>query len=125
VSATLRIEIFPTDLNVSADVDTNVHRFTVVRDQRGVAPGYIAQQRGHVNIGAAHREDPENEAGRWPPPSEVVLELDDVEAADYARVAAHGWPVEDGLVDRPSGLCDLRVQDSAGSSLRVITKEWS
>ena len=125
MSATLRIEIFPADLDAVADFYTEVLGFTIVRDQRDGTPGYVALQRGQVHIGAAHRDEPQNRPGRRPPTGiEVVLEVDDLDA-EHERVVSHGWPIEEGLVDRPWGLRDFRVLDPAGYYLRLTTKEPS
>jgi lactoylglutathione lyase len=47
-----------------------------------------------------------------------VLEVDDI-AAERDRVVAAGWPLEEDLQDRPWGLTDFRILDSAGYYLRI------
>jgi hypothetical protein len=44
---------------------------------------------------------------------ELVLEVDDV-IAERDLVIAAGWPLAEDLQDRPWGLADFRILDSAG-----------
>lgn len=64
---TLRVEIFPSDLDAAVDFYTRVLGFTLTLDQRDGSPGYLAVERGTVRIGAAHRTQPEGHPGRRPP----------------------------------------------------------
>ena len=116
--ARLRIEIFPADLDVVVDFYTEVLDFELVRDERGEQWPYVALRRGEIHIGAARRADPIDPAHRRPPTgTEIVLEVDDVEA-ERERVAGR-WPLEEDLVARPWGLTDFRVIDPAGYYLRL------
>ena len=116
--ARLRIEIFPADLDLVVDFYTEVLDFELVRDERGEQWPYVALRRGEIHIGAARRADPIDLAHRRPPTgTEIVLEVDDVEA-ERERVAGR-WPFEEDLVARPWGLTDFRVIDPAGYYLRL------
>lgn len=78
--------------------------------------------RDSVRIGAAERERIPHTEGRRPPAgTELVLEVDDVEA-ELAKVEEAGWPVEEGLQQRPWGLVDFRVLDPAGYYLRITSR---
>lgn len=120
--ASLRIEIFPADLDPVVAFYTEVLGFALVRDERRSDWPYVALQRGAVQIGAARREDQVDLAHRRPPTgTEIVLEVDDV-VAERDRVAAC-WPLEEDLVKRPWGLTDFRLLDPAGYYLRLTGRD--
>jgi lactoylglutathione lyase len=50
-----------------------------------------------------------------------VLEVDDV-GGEHDRVVEAGWPLEQGLQDRPWGLTDVRIIDPVGYYLRVTSR---
>jgi hypothetical protein len=56
---TLRVEIFPSDLDEVVDFYTRVLRFGVTKDQRHDPSGYVAMRRGAVQVGAARRALPD------------------------------------------------------------------
>ncbi len=119
---TLRFEIFPADLNVTADFYVRVLGFQVVRDERHAEPGYLALQRDAVLVGASRRANVNDEQGRRPPVGvELVLEADDVDE-ERARVVASGWPLTEDIVERPWGLRDFRLLDPSGYYLRVTQR---
>ncbi len=123
MTMTLRIEIFPADLDATVDFYTRVLGFTLVRDQRDGSPGYVALERGRVRIGAAYRDVRERQPERRPPSgTEIVLEVDDLDT-EYARVVAAGWPIEEDLTDRAWGLRDFRVLDPGGYYLRLTSQD--
>ncbi len=120
--ASLRCEIFPSDLDATVDFYTNVLAFRVVRDERTADHPYVALERGDVRLGAAARAEPEDREDRRPPTGvELVLEVDDLEA-DRERVAQNGWPLEDDITHRPWGLSDFRVLDPSGYYWRITTR---
>ena len=120
---TLRFEIFPDDLDATADFYTRVLGFTVVKDQRGEASPYVSLKRGRVQVGAARRALASDvQPARRPPAGvELVLEVDDV-ASERDRVVAAGWPLSEDLQDRPWGLRDFRILDPAGYYLRITDR---
>ena len=123
MTMTMRIEIFPADLDATTDFYTRVLGFTLVRDQRNGSPGYVAVERDRVRIGAAYRDVPEGQPGRRPPSgTEIVLEVDDLDT-EHGRVVAAGWPIEEDLTDREWGLRDFRVLDPSGYYLRLTTQD--
>ena len=106
MTATLRCEIFPSDLDATIAFYPPVLGFDLVRDDRGSASPYVALARGAVLIGAAARPEIAGRSQRRPVVGvELVLEVDDLEA-DRARVAAAGWPIEEGVTD-PRGVAGL------------------
>lgn len=118
----LRCEIFPADLDAAAEFYTDVLGFELERDERGTADPYLAFRRGRVRLGAARRSDPVPRAWRRPPVGiELVLEVDDLEAA-RDRVRSRGWPLEEDLVERPWGLRDFRLLDPDGYYWRVTDR---
>ena len=121
----LRIEIFTADLETLVAFYTQVLDFTLVRDERAAPVGYVALERGAVQIGAAYRGDPVDRSARRPPTGiELVLEVDDL-MAEHDRVVAQGWPIEGPLQDRPWGLTDFRVLDPGGHYLRITDHSGS
>ena len=93
MTATLRCEIFPADLDATVDFYVSVLGFELVRDERAEPSPYVALMRGQVWIGAAARpEIPRREDRRPPVGVELVLEVDDVDG-ERGRIAATGWPL--------------------------------
>jgi lactoylglutathione lyase len=123
MTARLRCEIFPSDLDATADFYVRVLGFSLHRDERSAPVGYLELRRGGVQLGAAARAEVDDRTARRPPTGvELVLEVDDLDA-ERARVAAAGWPVEEDVVLRPWGLRDFRVLDPSGYYLRITTGE--
>ena len=119
---TLRVELFPEDLDAAVAFYTIVLGFAVIKDERAGPNAYVSLERGGVRIGAARRAVPEPRAGRRPPSgAELVLEVDDV-AGERDRVVAAGWPLDEDLRDRPWGLTDFRIFDPAGYYLRITNR---
>jgi len=117
---TLRVEIFPTDLDATVAFYTRVLGFSLVTDQRDTQE-YVAMERGDVRIGAAARPGPSDVEARRPPTGvELVLEVNDV-VAERDRVTALDWPLEDDLTARPWGLTDFRLLDPSGYYLRITS----
>ena len=119
---TLRIEIFPDDLDAFVKFYTEVLGFTLTVDQRGSDHPYAAVEYGTVRIGAARAwERVDSKARAVPAGVEIVLEVDDL-AAFRARVQAAGYPLAQDLQRRPWGLTDFRLHDPAGYYLRITGK---
>ena len=119
---TLRIEIFPTDLDATADFYTRVLGFTVARDDRERPDPYLALERDQVRIGAAAATDPVHPHERRPPRGvEVVLEVDDV-GDERRRVVAADWPLVEDLREQPWGLRDFRLLDPSGYYVRITER---
>ena len=117
----LRIEIFPGDLDATVDFYTHVLGFRIDKDDRGSDQPYVALRRGTVLLGAARRDDAVDLESRRPPcGTEIVLEVDDV-VAERDRVASV-WPLVQDLTSRPWGLTDFRILDPAGYYLRVTER---
>jgi len=115
----LRVEVFPEDLNAFVDFYTRALGFALVTDQRQAETPYAAVARGGVRIGAARPWAAVQTAARTAPTGvEIVLEVDDV-AAEADRVRAAGWPLAEEPQSRPWGLTDFRVHDPAGYYLRI------
>jgi catechol 2,3-dioxygenase-like lactoylglutathione lyase family enzyme len=114
----LRLEIFPSDLDEVVDFYTRVLGFHVAKDDRASDWPYVSLKRGMVLLGAARRDDPVDLESRRPPcGTEIVLEVPDV-AAERDRVASL-WPIVEDLTPRPWGLTDFRILDPAGYYLRI------
>jgi len=118
----MRIEIFPDDLDAFVDFYTRVLRFDLERDERGAEAEYVSVRRGQVHIGAIRAWSTTNPAQRLPPQgTEIVFEVDDVDAEREAVVEA-GWDLFEDLVERPWGLRDFRLLDADGNFLRFTSR---
>jgi hypothetical protein len=60
---TLRVGIFPDDLDATADFCTTILGFTVTKDERAGPTAYVSLERGKVRIAAARRAVPDLRAG--------------------------------------------------------------
>lgn len=119
---TLRIEVFPADLDAFVEFYTEVLGFTLAVDQRDTDYPYAAVRQGKVRIGAARAwAQVDRKARAIPAGVEIVLEVDDV-TAFRDRVQAAGYPLEQDLQRRPWGLTDFRVHDPAGYYLRFTSR---
>ena len=119
---TLRFEIFPSDLDATADFYTRVLRFEVAADRRREPQPYLAFRRDAVRIGAARHADHAHSSHRRPPVGvELVLEVDDLDA-ELERVRMSGWPIAEQLEERPWGLRDFRLIDPSGYYLRLTNR---
>lgn len=119
---TLRVEVFPDDLDAFVHFYTAVLGFVLTADQRGSDSPYAAVEHGSVRIGAALAGHPVERAARAVPTGvEIVLEVDDV-AEVHSQVRAAGYPLEQDLTRRPWGLTDFRVHDPAGYYLRITER---
>jgi catechol 2,3-dioxygenase-like lactoylglutathione lyase family enzyme len=123
-AASLRIELFVADLDAFVDFYTRVLGFALLADERGAdgARSYVAVSLGSARIGAVPAWSGVDRSARSVPTgAEIVLEVDDVEAA-HRRVADGGWPLADELTLRPWGLTDFRAHDPDGYYLRVTSR---
>ena len=123
----LRVELFVADVAASADFYRRVLGFEVERQDAG----YASVRNGQVllGLGAIANLPPEAAAG----PSqervrrgrgagvEIVLEVDDLDAA-HAAVLAAGHPLSAPLTERPWGLTDFRLTDPDGYYIRVTDR---
>jgi lactoylglutathione lyase len=120
-SESLRIELFPRDLDLFVDFYVGVLRFEMVTDRRHDASPYVAIQRGAIRIGAAPADQMVDPASRAIPQGvELVIEVADVDAERLAVVEA-GCDLAEDIVERPWGLRDFRVFDPDGYYLRFTT----
>ena len=123
MTAWLRCELFPADLDEAVAFYVQVLAFRVARDDRAADVPYVALERGRVRLGLAHRPESRDRDHRRPPIGvELVLEVDDLHA-DLDRVTSAGWPLEEDLTVRPWGLSDFRLLDPAGYYWRLTTQE--
>jgi len=116
---TLRVEVFPADVDTFVDFYTRVLRFELEADQR---PGYAAVVRGATRIGAARAsEHVDPELRSVPRGTELVLEVDDLDS-EHAAVVAADWPVASGIEKQPWGPRDFRLFDPDGYYLRITER---
>ncbi|MDM7854206.1 VOC family protein [Cellulomonas alba] len=119
--SSLRIEIFPADLDATVEFWTRALGFAVERDERRTAWPYAALRRGDALVGAAQRDRKPTAPRRPPVGVEIVLEVDDLEAA-RERLDEAGVTPDDDVTDQPWGLRDFRVVDPDGYYVRVTTR---
>ncbi len=89
MGAKLRCEIFPTDLDATADFYVRVLGFALVRDERDTDQPYLGLVRDEARIGAG-----------------LVIEVDDLDRC-HDQVTTAGWPVDEPITRRPWGLRDF------------------
>jgi predicted enzyme related to lactoylglutathione lyase len=117
----VRLELFPHDLDAFLDFYTRVLGFVVERDDRDSTVPYASVSLGHVHIGAVRAWGDTDPTLRLPPQGvEIVLEVDDVDA--LRTVVAQRWELAEDLVDRPWGLRDFRLVDPEGNYLRITNR---
>jgi predicted enzyme related to lactoylglutathione lyase len=120
---TLRVEIFPDDLDAFVGFYTDVLGFTLTVDRRDAVSPYAAVEHGSVRIGAARAWSRVERGARTVPTGvEIVLEVDDVVEV-HRRVRMADYPLEQDLTQRPWGLTDFRVLDPAGYYLRITERD--
>lgn len=121
----LWFEIFPPDLDATADFYCRVLDFQIADDRRTAPEPYLALQRDTVRVGASTRPEVDQRVHRRPPTGvELVLEVDDLDA-ELNRVRASGWPIEEDVQLRPWGRRDFRILDPSGYYLRVTARTAS
>ncbi len=118
----LRLEIFPADLNATVRFYVDLLGFTLVADRRADPLPYLDMVRDGVRIGAV--AVPGGQTGHRHPPTgvEIVVEVDYLHA-ERDRIARAGWPIEEDITLRPWGLKDFRLLDPDGYYLRFTTHD--
>lgn len=115
VDASLRVEFFPGDLDVTTDFYKRLG-FQVTGRNDG-PPRYARIRMGSVRIGVCEA-DPIDPARRaYPAMTEMVIEVDDVYAL-RDRIVDQGIDLTEDLRKRDWGLIDFRVTDPDGYYLR-------
>lgn len=122
---TLRLELFVDDLEKSANFYVDVLGF----ERLPGAPEYVPVRSGSVLIGLGrasalpkrHHFNPEVQTGRRGLGTEIVLEVDDVEAS-FRRVKESGYEILSPLTKRPWGATDFRLADPDGYYLRITSR---
>jgi lactoylglutathione lyase len=127
MAASLRMELFVSDLLRSVDFYRSVLGFEVERQQTD----YASVRDGSVVLGLVPVTNlPESDgpgftqaqlAGDRGAGVEVVLEVDNL-AATAARVTAAGYPMSEPQQRRPWGLTDFRLFDPDGYYLRITDR---
>ncbi len=115
---TLRVEVFAQDLDRAGRFYRDVLGFEELSRQTR----YLWMGRGAARIGIGTATEPVDPAvRRVPHGTEIVLELDDIDA-EYERVRATGWPVEGAVQLQDWGLRDFRLFDADGYYLRLTSR---
>ena len=117
----LRLEIFPADLNATVRFYVDLLGFSVAADRRSDELPYLALERDDVHIGAV--AVPGGYAAHRRPPTgvEIVIEVDFLHV-ERDRIRLAGWPIEEDIMRRPWGLQDFRVLDPDGYYLRFTSR---
>ena len=124
--ATLRLELFISDLQASLEFYERVLGFAKEAERPG---GYTPLAKGSVRIALNLRSDldehhPVRLAAHERPGRgvEIVLEVEDIETM-YQHVVAEKWPRSAELRRQPWALTDFRVLDPDGYYWRVTSRE--
>ena len=117
----LRIEIFPSELQRSIEFYTNILQFTVIMYDGE----YAFLRRGDIYIGAIEvpsSETIEEKASYRQPPKgiEIAFEVDDLDK-ERDFVVDKGWNLKADIETQPWGLRDFRIVDPDGYYLRITT----
>jgi predicted enzyme related to lactoylglutathione lyase len=116
---TMVFEIFPDDVDETADFYERALGFVVTDDRRHAELPYLGMARDEVRLGATTILGPGDRRHRLPPTGvEIVLEVDDLQA-ERDRVLRAGWPVSQEITLQPWGRRDFRVLDPSGYYLRL------
>lgn len=124
MGASLRCELFPSDVDAAVSFYVRALGFTVKGDERSAARPYVALERDHVRLGISGRPAVNQEHRRPPVGAELVLEVDNLDA-EHDRVIAAGCALAEGLTLRPWGLRDFRVLDPSGYYWRITSRDRS
>lgn len=119
MDASLRVEIFPADVDASLRFYERLG-FEVVDLKEG-PPRYASIRLGSVRIGVCEAERVEPARRAHPVMTEMVIEVDDVRAARQ-RIVDQGIDLTEDLRSRQWGLTDFRVTDLDGYYLRFTSR---
>jgi lactoylglutathione lyase len=119
--ASMRIEIFPSDIQRCIDFYVDILQFKI-RKHEGT---YLFIQRGEIFIGAVEAPSSETAAAKaaYRKPTkglEIVFEVDNLEA-ERDRILEKGWILDADIQMQEWGLRDFRLFDPDGYYLRVTT----
>ena len=117
----LRIEIFPADLNATVRFYVDLLGFSLVTDHRADVSPYLALRRDDVQIGAVPVPGGHPLQRKPPTGVEIVLEVDYLHV-ERDRIRLAGWPIEEDIMRRPWGLQDFRVLDPDGYYIRFTSR---
>ena len=122
MGASIRIEIFPADIDRFLDFYTRVLRFNVMKREGQ----YVSIKRDSISIGAncEHAEGgmPDSLAfGRPVQGVEIVFEVDDLKE-ERDHVVASGWKLDADVTHQFWGLNDFRIFDPDGYYLRITDR---
>lgn len=119
VDASLRVEFFPGDVDVTTAFYERLG-FKITGRNDG-PPRYASISMGAVRIGLCEA-DPINPVRRaYPVLTEIVIEVDDLHAL-YERIVGQGIDLTEDLRKRDWGLIDFRVTDPDGYYLRFTSR---
>ncbi|KAH8808641.1 Glyoxalase/Bleomycin resistance protein/Dihydroxybiphenyl dioxygenase [Xylogone sp. PMI_703] len=119
--ATLRLEIFPSDLQRMIDFYSNILGFKLFQHHDDYA--YLA--RDNIFIGAIENGSSESlkekESYRRPKKGvEIVFEVDDLKQ-ERDNIVGKGWELEADIKTQSWGLTDFRLVDPDGYYIRITT----
>jgi lactoylglutathione lyase len=122
----LRLELFVSDVEKSAGFYTKVLAFERLEGEADYVP--VRSESVVIGLGPAaglskaHYFNPELQSSRRGLGAEIVLEVDDVQAA-YRRVQTSGYKTHlSPLRKQPWGATDFRLVDPDGYYLRVTSR---
>jgi lactoylglutathione lyase len=121
--ASLRIEIFPADLEKCINFYITVMRFELLSRKDGYA--YLGRDSIFIGADQSHHDrgllEGVNQQSRKPPVgTEIVLEVDDLEE-EREWIVSHQWRLDTDIKMQNWGLKDFRILDPDGYYLRITT----
>jgi len=119
VNPTLRVELFPGDLDASLAFYEALG--FELRGRKDGPPRYASIHWGGVRIGMVESEPMHPVVRSIPAGTEIVIEVDDIEVL-RDNVVAKGISLAEDLQHREWGLTDFRVTDPDGYYLRFTAR---
>lgn len=127
-NASLRLELFSSDVEQSVDFYTQILNFSI--EGNSTNQSYQQVTKGSVILGIGpeakmsenHYLRLKGNDSRRGIGVEIVLEVDDV-LASYQQVKRSGYPIHAELQDRPWGLTDFRLIDPDGYYIRITSRK--
>lgn len=115
----LRIEIFPADLDRTVTFYARLGFQLAGRDEG--PPRYAALRLGGIKLGAVEAPPVDPQRRAYPAGTEIVIEVDDVQA-ERDRIVTAGIALAEDLEGRPWGLVDFRLTDPDGYYYRFTSR---
>lgn len=118
VSCSLRVELYCRDIDDTYRFWTDVMGFEVEEDGRSNKVPFLGFSRGSAHVGVAVAWKDASGVDHTPPfGPEFIFDVPDLDA-EVARIEGAGWPLVEGITQRPWGVRDVRLETAEGYPVR-------